>query len=75
MSVVGRVGYAVHDVGAGRWIVTDDVTLPAVRELLARYLGQPDELRYVFGDTEVVFTAPDDPTRVQVSAREHRLRP
>ena len=52
-----------------RWIVTDDVTLPAVRDLLAPYLGGPDELRYVFGDTEVVFTAPGEPAQVQVTVR------
>lgn len=63
-------GYAVHSSGAGRWIVTDDVTLPAVRSLLAPWLGRPDELRYVFGDTEVVFTAPEDPNRVQVRVRQ-----
>jgi hypothetical protein len=70
MAQVGAEGYAVHATGAGRWIVTDDVTLPAVRELVAPYLGGPDELRYVFGDTEVVFTAPEDPARVQVTLRQ-----
>jgi len=50
--------------------VTDDVTLPAVREILQPYLGKPDELRHAFGETQVVFTAPDDPTRVRVSVRE-----
>ncbi|MBI2302998.1 MAG: hypothetical protein HYU66_29170, partial [Armatimonadetes bacterium] len=69
LAEVGAEGYAVHPVGAGRWIVTDDVTLPAVRELLRPYLGSPDELRYVFGDTEVVFTTPEDPTRVVVRVR------
>ena len=58
-----------YPAGAGRWIVTDDVTLPAVRDLLAPYLGRPDELRYVFGNTEVVFTAPGDGTAVQVTVR------
>jgi hypothetical protein len=69
LRTVRREGYAVHPTGAGRWIVTDDVTLPAVRDLLAPYLGQPDELRYVFGRTEVVFTAPRDPAQVQVAVR------
>ena len=69
LRTVRREGYVVHRSGAGRWIVTDDVTLPAVRDLLAPYLGQPDELRYVFGSTEVVFTAPRDPAQVQVTVR------
>jgi hypothetical protein len=69
LPAVGPQGYLVHPTGAGRWIVTDDPTLPSVRELLAPYLGQPDELRYVFGDTEVVFTAPGDPAQVQVALR------
>ncbi|MBP8951320.1 MAG: hypothetical protein KBI47_02940 [Armatimonadetes bacterium] len=66
----GDAGVTVHQTGTGRWIVTDDVTLPAVREILQPYLGKPDELRYAFGETQVVFTAPDDPTRVRVSVRE-----
>ncbi|HJN19126.1 MAG TPA: hypothetical protein QGH10_26750 [Armatimonadota bacterium] len=70
LSGVGPEGYAVHPTGSGRWIVTDDVTLPAVRDLLAPCLGRPDELRYVFGDAEVVFTAPSDPAQVQVAVRE-----
>ena len=69
LAEVGAEGYAVHAAGAGRWIVTDDATLPAVRELLAPYLGSPDELRYVFGDTEVMLTAPDDDAKVQVNVR------
>ena len=69
LSGVGPEGYTVHPTGRGRWIVTDDVTLPAVRGLLAPYLGRPDELRYVFGDTEVVFTAPGDSAQVQVAVR------
>ncbi|MBI2302315.1 MAG: hypothetical protein HYU66_25710 [Armatimonadetes bacterium] len=69
LAEVGAEACAVHPVGAGRWIVTDDVTLPAVQGLLAPYLGSADELRYVFGDTEVVFTTPEDPARVAVSVR------
>jgi len=70
LSTVGPEGYAVHPTGTGRWIVTDDATLPAMRSLLAPYLGSPDELRYVFGGTEVVFAAPGDPAKVEVTARE-----
>jgi len=69
MTSEGPDGYTVHPSGTGRWIVTDDVTLPAVRQRLASYLGRADELRYVFGNTEVVFTAPEDPNRVQVTVR------
>jgi hypothetical protein len=66
LAAVGASGYEVHPVGAGRWIVTDDVMLPAVRALLAPYLGRPDELRYVFGADEVVFTASEDGQRLDV---------
>lgn len=69
LPAAGPEGCRVHAVGAGRWIVTDKVILPAVQNLLAPYLGSPDELRYVFGDTEVLFTAPDDPAKVQVEIR------
>ena len=69
MHAPGPEGYVSYPVGAGRWIITDNVTLSPVRDLLAPYLGQPDQLRYVFGATEVVFTAPDDPAQVQVAVR------
>lgn len=49
---------AVTEDGRGRWIVTDSVDDPTVRELLRPYLGDPGELRYVFGEQEVVFTKP-----------------
>lgn len=58
--------------GRGRWIVTDDVTQPPVREMLARYLGKPGEMRYVFGDREVVFEEPEGspgPVKVRVRKR------
>ncbi len=63
---VGQQGYGLYHRGHGRWIVCDDVTLPAVRALLAPELGRPDELRYVFGDQEVVFTTPVAPDRLEV---------
>jgi hypothetical protein len=66
---VGPEGYAVYPTGTGQWIVTDEVTLPAVCKLLAPFLGRPDELRYVFGNAEVVFTAPEDAAQVQVAVR------
>ncbi len=69
MSAVSPDGFAVHPSGTGRRVVTDDVTLPAVRRLLVPCPGRPDELRHVFGDTEVRFTARGDANRVQVSIR------
>lgn len=65
----------VYPRGAGRWIVTDRVTGEAARALLAPYLGRPDELRYRFGDREVVFTAPEDPNRIEVTIRPAAPRP
>lgn len=68
---LGRTGgiYAVHAEGSGRWIVTDAVDAPEVVKQLDPYLGKADELRYVFGETQVVFRqpAPDAPVTVEVS--------
>ncbi len=75
MASVGPEGYAIHATGSGRWIVTNDVTLAAVRDILTPFLGRPDELRYVFGDTEVVFTTPENPDRVQVALRMRQSDP
>lgn len=43
--------------GQGRWIVTDQVDHPDVVALLQPYLGSPDQMRFVFGRTEIVFRA------------------
>ena len=75
MAEVGAEGYATYPTGAGRWIVTDDVTLPAVRKLLVPYLGRADELRYVFGDKEVTFTAAGDAAQVRVAVRQRTSLP
>lgn len=70
MDGVGSEGLAVYPSGSGQWIVTDDVTLPAVKAMLTPYLGRPQELRYVFGATEVVFTTPEEPAKVRVEVRK-----
>ena len=59
---------AVVEQGKGRWILTDDVTHENVVALLKPYLGRPDEMRFTFGTTDVVFTAPHpaEPIRVDV---------
>jgi len=59
-----------YTAGAGKWIVTDDVTDPSVKALLAPYLGKSDRMRYVFGSTEVAFTSSGgDSIRVSVADR------
>lgn len=47
--------YSETPLGQGTWIVTDSYLRPELRERLAPLLGQPDQLRYVFGRTEVIF--------------------
>jgi hypothetical protein len=60
--------------GKGRWVLFTDAGDPALKKVLSPYLGSPDELRYRFGDTDVVFAAPDgwDKLRVQVHAGQPR---
>ncbi|MFC1735767.1 hypothetical protein ACFL1X_06595 [Candidatus Hydrogenedentota bacterium] len=41
--------------GKGTWVVTDDVTCDEVVDLLKPYLGNSNEMRYVFADREVIF--------------------
>ncbi len=65
----GATSHTVFPEGDGQWIVTDDVMHEDVVALVAPYLGQPDELRYVFGDTEVVFTAPHPAEPIQAAVR------
>lgn len=61
--------FAEQAMGDGRWIVCDDVTQEDAVELLKPYLGQPDEMRYVFGGTEVVFKEPEPGTALRVDVR------
>ncbi len=61
--------YTVVESGKGRWIVTDDVMNEEVVSLLKPYLGKPDEMRYVFGNTEVIFTAPHPAEPIKVTTR------
>jgi len=49
------VPFTETPVGAGAWLVCDDFRAPALRERLLPLLGRPDELRYLFGSTEVIF--------------------
>ena len=62
--------YTEHKTGHGKWIVTSDVTNPSVKAVLAPFLGKPDEMRYVFGSTEVIFTAPKDNANIDVTVRQ-----
>ena len=62
--------YAEHADGAGQWIVTDEVDHPEVVDLLQPFLGEPDEMRYVFGDMEVVFHVQGDAGRLAVRVRD-----
>ena len=61
--------YAMVARGKGRWIVTDDVLHQDVVSLLKPYLGQPDEMRFVFGKTEVVFTSPHPAQPISVTMK------
>jgi CheY-like chemotaxis protein len=56
--------------GKGCWILTADVTHPEVLHRLEPFLGRPDQLRYVFGRTEVIFSQPNPAGTVEVSLRE-----
>ncbi|NIA29509.1 MAG: T9SS type A sorting domain-containing protein [Actinobacteria bacterium] len=37
------------------WLITDDVLSDEVKRKVAPFLGAPDEMRYVFGNREVIF--------------------
>lgn len=58
--------------GKGHWIIAKDLRSPELRRRLAPLLGRPDELRYVFGGTEVIFRQPDPDAPVQVECRSAR---
>ena len=58
--------------GHGKWVLFTDAADPRLKESLAPYLGSPDELRYRFGETDVVFTAPDDLGQLRVQVRPTR---
>jgi len=46
----------------GKWIVTDNVLDEKVREQVKPYLGNNDEMRYVFGENQVLFKLEDADT-------------
>lgn len=70
MTLRADAAYAEYKSGLGKWIVTDDVTDPSVKAMLAPFLGNPEEMRYVFGTTEVIFTAPKDHGSIEVKFRK-----
>lgn len=53
----------------GAWVLFEDASDPRLKDLLTPYLGSPDELRYRFGETDVLFTAPEDPAEIRVQFR------
>jgi hypothetical protein len=55
--------------GKGKWVLFTDAADPSLKETLSPYLGSPDELRYRFGDTDVIFTAPKDFGQLKVQVR------
>ena len=52
--------------GAGTWIVTDDFCSPALRRLIAPFLGEPGQIRLPFADREIVLRLAPDGNRFQV---------
>ena len=46
--------------GAGMWIVTDDLCSPALRRLIAPFLGEPGQIRLPFADREIVLRLSPD---------------
>ena len=65
-------GTSIVDDGKGQWIVFEQAEDPSFREAVAPYLGSPDELRYTFRTSEVVFTAPDSYADLRVKVRPRR---
>jgi hypothetical protein len=61
--------YRLHKVGLGRWIVTDNVTDPSVVALIKPFLGSSSQMRYVFGNREVTFSATNEEKPVEVKIR------
>jgi len=66
------VPFTETPMGAGAWLVCDDFRAPALRERLLPLLGRPDELRYVFGSTEVIFRQAGAGLTVQTRALPQR---
>ncbi|MBT3291862.1 MAG: hypothetical protein HN380_31255, partial [Victivallales bacterium] len=65
-------GTTVIPEGRGKWVLFTDAADPALKRTLAPYLGSPDELRYRFGDTDVIFTAPKDFGELEAQVRPAR---
>lgn len=70
--VPANTPFTESHLGKGHWIVAKDLRSPELRRRLAPLLGRPDELRYVFGKTEVIFRHPDPDVPIQVECRPAR---
>ena len=46
--------------GKGTWIVTEDLSSPALRRLIAPFLGEPGTVRLPFADREIVLRLTPD---------------
>jgi hypothetical protein len=68
-AVTGEEG--VWPEGPGVWVATRDFLSPVVREHVASVLPAEDEIRYQFGDTQVVFHPREgDPNRLEVKVEK-----
>jgi len=66
IAETGRNGARNDD--KGMWVATTDFLAPHVAEHVAHVLPPEDELRYRFGDTQIVFRPVDgDPNRLSVT--------
>ena len=65
-------GATIVPEGRGKWVLFTDAADPLLKKALAPYLGSPDELRYRFGDTDIIVTAPKDFGELEVQVRPTR---
>ncbi|MBT4814729.1 MAG: hypothetical protein HOJ57_28205 [Lentisphaerae bacterium] len=63
-------GTSVVADGQGKWILFERADDPVLQSELSAYLGAPDELRFTFRNSEVVFTAPTGHANLEVQTRE-----
>lgn len=56
--------------GDGKWILTADVFDKKVRETIKPFLGSTNEIRYVFGNKEVVFKGEVGSNHIEVNTSE-----
>lgn len=63
-------GVKVVTEGKGRFVLTDDFQVKEVHAQIAGMLGRPDEIRYRFGDSEVILRrVTDNEVKVEVNER------